>query len=232
MTDERARRQLISSATDTALDFILRILPSMPVPPLNGVKDGLVYHISNLSMEGFKVRKEDISLVLAGIQATSKKKREPSSTTESSVPLLFESDSVSTFPSIPSTTSFDSQDLVETESYGAVKATELLIIDVQHISAVLDDTIWSFEQTYMPYLKGGGSANVKLSDGAIRLQFELRRRRKPQSDGSDTEWEPVLCLHDRSCSIGEVDLVLQGQGRWTWILNKLASIFKGTNFTE
>jgi hypothetical protein len=32
MTDERARRKLLSAATDTALDFVLRILPSMPVP--------------------------------------------------------------------------------------------------------------------------------------------------------------------------------------------------------
>ena len=44
----------------------------MPVPPLDGVKDGLVYHISNLSMEGFKVRKEDIQIELAGIRATKK----------------------------------------------------------------------------------------------------------------------------------------------------------------
>lgn len=36
MTDEAARRDLISSAGDTALDFLLRILPSMPVPPFDG----------------------------------------------------------------------------------------------------------------------------------------------------------------------------------------------------
>ena len=94
-------------------------------------------------------------------------------------------------------------------------------------------------------------ANVKLSDGAIRLQFELRRRRKPKAkdpearneslieskegeadashgtkDMSD-EWEPVLCLHDRSCSIGSIELSMQGEGRLTWIFNKLVSIFKG-----
>jgi hypothetical protein len=50
VTDEKARRRLLSSATDTALDFVLRILPSMPVPPFEGAKDGLLYHISNLSM--------------------------------------------------------------------------------------------------------------------------------------------------------------------------------------
>jgi hypothetical protein len=74
-----------------------------------------------------------------------------------------------------------------------------------------------------------------MSDGSIRLQFELRRRRKESSEGGDAEgadgaepvWEPVLCLHDRSCSIEEVELSLQGEGRLTWILNKLANIFKG-----
>jgi len=93
---------------------------------------------------------------------------------------------------------------------------------------VLEGALWSFEQTYMPYLKGGGKADVKLSGGSIRLQFELRKRRKIE-EGGDTseEWEPVLCLHDRTCNISEVELTLQGEGRLTWILNKLASIFKG-----
>ena len=39
MTDESARKELLSNATDTALDFLLRILPSMPVPPFDGVRD-------------------------------------------------------------------------------------------------------------------------------------------------------------------------------------------------
>jgi hypothetical protein len=63
ISDEAARRQLISSAGDTALDFLLRILPSMPVPPFDGVREGLVYHISNLSMAGFKVQKEGVSTI-------------------------------------------------------------------------------------------------------------------------------------------------------------------------
>jgi hypothetical protein len=36
-----------------------------PVPPFEGVKDGLVYHLSNLSMEGFKVKKENIMVEIA-----------------------------------------------------------------------------------------------------------------------------------------------------------------------
>lgn len=233
VSDEKARLELVSSATDIALDFILRILPSMPVPPFDGVKDGLLYHLSNLSMEGFKVRKENIHVEVAGMRAT-KKPLHPDEA----------SDSPQYGPPANAAISRDSSSSAEDgivmgdevltidtrqDASRRVKATELLIIDVRKISAEMDDIVWSFEQTYMPYLKGGGKANVKLSDGAIRLQFELRRKRRtPSKDDTDElQWEPVLCLHDRSCSIGAVDLVLQGEGRITWILNKLASIFKG-----
>ena len=68
-TDEDARRELLSTATDQALEFLLNILPSMPVPPFDGVKDGVVYHLSNLSLEGFKVAKEDIGVSIAGVKA-------------------------------------------------------------------------------------------------------------------------------------------------------------------
>lgn len=103
----------------------------------------------------------------------------------------------------------------------SVKATELLIIEVKEISAELDDALWSFEQTYMPYLRGSGMANCHLSDGSIKISFELRKVKT-----SETEWEPVLCMHDRSCSIKEIELVLQGDSKLTWIVNKLAAIFK------
>ena len=53
MTDETKRRKLLSSATDAALDFFLKILPSMPVPPFEGVKDGLVSnHINDVVSSG------------------------------------------------------------------------------------------------------------------------------------------------------------------------------------
>jgi len=212
VSDETARRDLVSSATDAALDFLLRILPSLPVPPFDGVRDGLVYHLSNLSMEGFKVRKEDIIVEIAGIRA--KKQGES------------DEDPFDTFSDpIPSIPGSDSD---EHTTGKAVKATELLIIDVSNISAMLDDAIFSFEQTYLPYLKGKGKANIKLTRGSIRLQFELRRRKKidPETEEETDEWEPVLCLHDRKCKIGEIDLTLQGEGRVTWIINKLVSFFK------
>ena len=213
VTDERTRRKLLSQATDTALDFLLRILPSMPVPPFEGVNEGLVYCISNLSMEGFKVRKEDIHIELAGMRAT----RRASSF---SAPLIKTSSSGSGVSE--GVDSFDVE-----SSHGTVKATELLIIEIRNISAILENAKWGFEQTYMPYLKGDGMANVSLSGGAIRLQFELRKRRKDDSVSKHVLWEPVLCLHDRNCSISDVELTLQGHGKLNWILNKLASIFKG-----
>ena len=223
VSDERARRKLISSAIDTALDFALRVLPSMPVPPFEGVKDGLVYQISNLSMEGFRVRKEDIIIELAGMRAVKKNSQALVS------PAASQSSEISGAGTEGAATSFDdsidSCEAIEVHDLEtSVKATELLTIDISNISAVLENAIWSFEQTYMPYLKGDGIANVRMSGGAIRLQFELRRRCVDQ-DGKT--WEPVLCLHDRSCSIADVELNLEGEGKLTWILNKLAGIFRG-----
>ncbi|GKY95110.1 hypothetical protein MPSEU_000474900 [Mayamaea pseudoterrestris] len=199
VTDESARHNLLSTATDTALDFVLRILPSIKFPPFEGVNDGLIYHISNLSMKGFKVKKEDIHIELAGMNAT--RIRRTNSANLSS----------------PNKNG-------KVESHGRVKSTEVLIIDIQNISAVLEDAQWNFEQTYMPYLKAHGLANIRFHGGAIRLQFELRRQR---TESNPPIWEPVLCLHDRQCTISEVDLTLQGESRLAWILNKAASVFKG-----
>lgn len=198
MTDERARREMISFAGDAALDFLLKILPSMPVPPFDGVRDGLVYHLSNLSMAGFKVRKEDIRIEIAGIRAATTK-------------------------------DMDRDDAMPQPQH--VRASELLIIDIRNISATLDDAFWSFEQTYMPYLKGSGKANTKLWDGAIRMKFELRRRIASESEDhitgeKQTVWEPALCLNDRFCSIGGIELLIQGESRLAWAANKLASLLK------
>ena len=202
----------------------------MPVPPFDGVKDGLLYHLSNLSMQGFKVKKEDIVVEVAGMRATTKGSPRKSSAFDFAEDISYASEDNEATSSNYGIQAADSMDdelpQVIMSPARDVKATELLIIDVQQISAVLDDAVWSFEQTYMPYLKGSGMANVKLSDGAIRLQFELRKRIKSTKDNGDIEWEPVLCLNKRSCSIKEIELVLQGESRMAWIVNKLAAIFK------
>lgn len=228
VTDEHARQQLVSSATDTALDFVLRILPSMPVPPFEGVKDGLLYHLSNLSMEGFKVKKHNIFVEIAGMTATKHGNKSIDSSEPHVIAKKMEEEVTHSENIEPSMTAGLPAVVKSVETVKDVKATELLIIDVQGISAILDNVVWSFEQTYMPYLKGGGKANVKLSEGSIRLQFELRKRKvEPLDDSKCTNWEPVLCLHDRACSIEQVDLSLVGESRLTWIFNKLATLFKG-----
>lgn len=43
---------------------------------------------------------------------------------------------------------------------------------------------------------------------------------------SDVKWEPVLCLHQRTCTIGNVNLSFEGEGRVTWLINKLATMLK------
>eukprot|EP00586_Coscinodiscus_wailesii_P010028 CAMPEP_0172514024 /NCGR_PEP_ID=MMETSP1066-20121228/257245_1 /TAXON_ID=671091 /ORGANISM="Coscinodiscus wailesii, Strain CCMP2513" /LENGTH=1453 /DNA_ID=CAMNT_0013294535 /DNA_START=42 /DNA_END=4403 /DNA_ORIENTATION=- len=240
ISDEAARKKMLSGAADAALDFLLRILPSMPVPPFDGVREGLVYHLSNLSMEGFKVRKENIIVEIAGIRAKKDKDKKDSSGGDLSSSgdvsngdssglkerkhsnmSLSESSVDSGFYSAGETTA----DL--TKSSSIVKPTELLIIDVRRISAIFKDPVWSFEQTYFPYLKGDGTAFVELFDGSIRLQFELRKRRvKTEENEGDEKWEPILCLHEHTCQIGELTLKLNGEGRITWIFNKLSTYFK------
>lgn len=185
VTDENKRLELLSSATDIALDFLLKILPSMPIPPFEGVKDGLIYNIENLSMHGFKLKKEDIMVEIAGIRATQ-----------------------------------DKQNIHRRD----VNANQILIIDVQNISAVFEDAEWSFEQTYLPYLKGSGKATVNLSKGHIKKGFELKKLKS--SDGNKG-WKPVLCLNDRSVSIDEISITFETSNRLQWVINKLAVIFKG-----
>jgi len=235
VTDEKARREMLSSAADVALDFLLRILPSMPVPPFDGVKDGLVYHLSNLSMEGFKVRKEDIIIEIAGIRASQAKSTQANNAdadTSNMSPNNFDFYSSELIEAwdVP-TEPVQDMAIEEPQEPKEVKATELLIIDVRNISAILENALWSFEQTYLPYLKGKGAASVNLSNGSIRLQFELRRKRvdpkKVYENDEDIEWEPVLCLHERACQIGQIDLRIHGESKITWIMNKLATYLRG-----
>jgi hypothetical protein len=202
IADENTRKEILSSAADSALDFILRILPSMPVPPFDGVKDGLIYHLSNLSMEGFRVRKEDIKVEICGQLITAADEK-------------LEIDNESE----------DEEDLVPNmQESSSGTASELLIIDIRNISAVFEDAVWSFEQTYFPYFKGDGKAFVQLWEGSIRLQFDLRKRRLMGDDRN--KWEPVLCLHEHSVCIRELELRLIGEGKILWFLNKIASMLK------
>ncbi len=105
-----------------------------------------------------------------------------------------------------------------------VKATDILVLDVRNISAVFENALWSFEQTYMPYLKGNGRANISISEGHIRLGFELKKRKR--TNGETNIWEPVLCLNNRTCSIGKLNISFEGASRLAWIATKLAQMLK------
>ena len=58
---------MIAGATDSALMFLLKVLPSVEIPKLEGVKDGNMYSIEDLSLNGFMLKKEDIDVQIAGI---------------------------------------------------------------------------------------------------------------------------------------------------------------------
>ena len=196
VSNDQKRAELLSSATDSALDFLLRILPEMPVPPFDGVTDGgLLYTIDNLSMKGFKLRKEDVMVEIAGIKATEQSR--------------------SNATIIPSP--ITGNDVADRN----MKSTDILIIDVRNISAIFENALWKFEKTSFPYVKSNGSANVNLSDGTIRLEYELRKRK------TGDVWTPVLCLHNRMCTIGQIDLTIDGAKGLAWVVNRLATIFRG-----
>lgn len=254
-TDAEVRRNLFLSATDSALDFLLRILPSMPVPPLDGVKDGVIYSLSNLGLQGFKVRKEKIYVEIAGIKAQKKKAAAKTPASPATWPHDTAPDAApdANPDAAPSPDAADDLSVDSFATAESIKATELLIIDVRDIQANLDEALWSFEQTYFPKMKGSGTASVQLVDASVRLQFELRKRRVDEEEdtplrgkvgggdddlwndaaavedvvegGERAKWEPVLCLCDCSCNIERVDLRLIGSGM-TWLVNMLAALFR------
>lgn len=62
LSDEDARDRLVNRIKDSALDFFLEVLPDLPVPPIEGVKDGVAYNISDLDLSGVKLKKEDVTV--------------------------------------------------------------------------------------------------------------------------------------------------------------------------
>ncbi|GMH98574.1 hypothetical protein TrVE_jg8446 [Triparma verrucosa] len=222
VNDDQARRNLVAGATDSALEFLLTVLPSVEIPKLDGVKDGNMFSIENLSMEAFKLRKEDIDVQIAGISTNAYAASNNASADHASL-----ADSASTDIQI------DEEGAVEhAQPIGVgegVPATELLVIKVDNIQASLEDIKWSFGQTYFPHMKGAGSADAKIENAHLLLKFELRKKlckEAPSSDFDEPKYEPVLCLHDRQCTMESISLNLKGDGL-SWLYNMLASLFKG-----
>lgn len=168
----------------------------MPVPAIEGVKDGVIYSMSNLSLQGLKIKKESVTVEIAGISANK----------EAQKLLGFDDNAV--------------HDIDQPMYRG--RAQDVLIIEVDNMFAMIKEIMWNLEQTYFPRLQAGGNAFVELQNASIRLVFELRRKLK---EGTDDEWEPVLCLNRRQCHIDDMDVKLGGSSL-SWVLNLGASIFK------
>lgn len=65
ITNADARNRIINNTKDQILEFLLENLPSMSVPDIQGVKDDVQFAVTGLDMSGFKLRKEDVTVVLA-----------------------------------------------------------------------------------------------------------------------------------------------------------------------
>ena len=224
LTSEEERVALFSSATDSALDFILRVLPGLPVPPLTGVKDGTCYSFSNLSLRGFQVRKEDVAVKIAGVMATGAGAgagayyNDTSSVSSESNSVNSNSDHTP-LARPPQPSPPPSRDT-------KIDITEILVVEVKNITAVLDNVKWTFEQTFFPHMKAAGSADAKCFGASLVLKFELRKKPTPSSSGTSlSAFSPILCLHEHSCSIDDVKVKIKGDSL-SWLLNILSSMFK------
>ena len=213
-SSEEERLALFSSATDSALDFVLRVLPSLPVPSLQGCKDGTIYSFHNLSLRGFQVNKKFVSVSIAGVLATGQTEDEEFKSGNSS---KSKSSSRSRSRSIGRNGSLDEK----------VNVQEILVLKIGNISATLEDVLWNIEQTFFPHYKGCGHADAKCLGADIVMKFELRKRKEDtKSSEGLSEYSPVLCLHEHSCSISEVKVKMRGDSL-SWLLNILSSLFKG-----
>ena len=248
VNDDAARRNMVAGATDSALEFLLKFLPSVEIPKLEGVKDGTMYSIADISLDGFKLQKEDIDVQIAGISANAyaEKKRASASSTGDSLRSSSESPSSISPSSSPSGESTPQPPQSPAE-LPDVKSNELLVIRVDNIQAQLEGIKWSFEQTYFPHMNGEGMADASVGNAHLLLKFELRKKKKKKADNTDSTilptstsssslsssfaplssatHEPVLCLNERSCTIESMNLNLKGDSM-SWLYNMLASLFK------
>ena len=70
VSDGDARALFISKAKDAALDFALRQLPSIVIPPITAEKDGIAYSLGAIDMSSFKILKEHVSVQLGDLSRT------------------------------------------------------------------------------------------------------------------------------------------------------------------
>ena len=234
VNNEQARRNMIAGAADSALEFLLKVLPSVEIPKLSGVKDGNMYSIADLSMNGFMIKKEDIDVQIAGISTNAYANSKTPPTLTPNVSFTSKEMNPSEIPLPPSSSQESSSSFPSASAVPPAPPSietnlkELLVIRVSNIQARLEDIKWSFEQTYFPHMKGKGTANAVVVNASLLLKFELRKKRKDPSAASitsTTSFEPVLCLNDRDCTIERMKVDIKGDSL-SWLYNMLASLFK------
>ena len=61
------RGELAAKAADFLLEFLLRYLPNVAVPPVEGVKDNVGYKIDGVDLSGFVIKKESVEIEIGGL---------------------------------------------------------------------------------------------------------------------------------------------------------------------
>jgi hypothetical protein len=62
--DEEARAALVIKLSDISLEFLLKSLPAIAIPPISGVDNDVAYTIDGLDMSGFVLDKQNIAFVV------------------------------------------------------------------------------------------------------------------------------------------------------------------------
>ena len=64
MADPKKRSAFFKQVKDTALDYLMRYLPHVEVPSIKGSKDGVNYQLDNITLSGFTVPADKVSLLV------------------------------------------------------------------------------------------------------------------------------------------------------------------------
>ena len=145
--DAKERADLVDRANDAALDFLLRHLPAMPVPPVDIEKDGILYAVHNLNLSKFQLAKKDVRV---------------------DVPLVVDGHEAPAFFAVGDHPRLDDDDDDDA-------ASKVVQIKARRMSAKFENLAWKFKQTYFPYFEGSGRADVDVEDAALLLEISVRR---------------------------------------------------------
>jgi len=64
LADPKRRQEFFKKIKDTALNYLMKYLPQVKVPTIKGSKDGVDYELSDISLTGFKVPADKVSLLV------------------------------------------------------------------------------------------------------------------------------------------------------------------------